>query len=251
MALAKYLTYAEPEAGYWATQSHDVDAIVQSNGGANLGSDMLSIAWQRSAPSNLGEDRAYSHFWFSKVATPGIFSFVPVGEHATIEGFANTWLTAIAAKMSTAWSCVEYVWHRYEQGTARTEDGRAQKPGPAVRRVTKAVTGADAGVRMPDQVASTITLRTASRRHWGRTYIGGITATQMDTTTGRFAQSYVNALADATLTFHDAAKAAGYQMGVYSQLHPAFLTPAQIVCDDTPDIQRRRRAKRTQYRRIL
>jgi hypothetical protein len=244
------ITFAPAEAGYWASQSHGSDVTPHQATGL-LGWSQVRLQFSRTVPTGYVEDLAQMSLSFSKIVGGGEYAYVPTAELSTIEGHLDTFYTNIKDNISSQYTLVAYVWHHYNADLPRDKSGRGLKPGPAVRTTIKALPGSVATSRAPDQLTSTITWRTTSRRHWGRVYIPGIAASKFDTTYGRLTTATVDDLSAAGLTLHTATQTAGYQLVVASQLHPGVLTPTQIEVDDVPDIQRRRRAKRPSYRSIL
>jgi hypothetical protein len=104
--------------------------------------------------------------------------------------------------------------------------------------------------RSPDQLACNLTIRTASRKHWGRIELPGIDIGKWDPASGRLLNSSIDLLSGAFDGLHNSLATAGYRLGVWSQLHPTFMTASQLEVDDVPDIQRRRRPKRRNYAKI-
>jgi hypothetical protein len=256
LAKTKAIRYKTEEAAYWNAQAVDHDADMADQSGL-LGCTRVTLKWNRVTLTGLGEDQVMTKFWFAKIAGTD-YAYVPVAELATIEGFLNTFVATISSWIHTSYTMVEYAWHQFTENSPRTDDkvlgvgmGAGQKPGPAVRTTVRAAVGADASGRLPDQVTLNVTLRTASRRHWGRSCFPGVTNGSLQGSYGRWNNTVVDGFANAVNVLHDSAVAATYQMGVYSQTHPAFLTPKTIEADDVVDIQRRRRAKRTGYRKLV
>lgn len=100
---------------------------------------------------------------------------------------------------------------------------------------------------LPNQDAITVTFRTASRRHWGRIYLGGfVTAVNVD---GRVTTSAVDQIAgDWTdiLTAWQAISGVAPVVFNRSTLNGAAITA--VECDDVWDIQRRRRLATSTHR---
>lgn len=251
MAKMKVLTYAEDQASYWATQAIDPDATIMASGAELLGCSRVSLKWARTVPSTLREDLAMTSMWVAKTVGGNLWSMIPIGELAAMETKLDTFTTSVANNQESGWTLVEYAWHQVNEHTPRDETGRGQKMGPATRTTVKAVLGQSSTIRLPDQVSETITMRTVSRRHWGRMYLPGFSSSMLQADYGRWTTAFVDALATALNTLHDGWQTDGYQIGVWSQLHPAFLTPKQFECDDIPDIIRRRRPKQAAYRKVI
>lgn len=249
MPYVNSIRYKTEEAAYWTSQSVDFGASVADQSGL-LGCSRCTLKWTRLQPAGVTEDQAMTHLWFGKIAGTD-FAYVPTVELASIEAAMDTWMTALLPFIANDFTLVEYAWHHFTEDLPRTVDGRGQKPGPAVRVTAKSTAGTFSGTCLPHQVACNITLRTASRRHWGRSAIPGMGSGNLQGDYGRWTSTMVDAFAAATKTLHDSQQTASYQLGVWSQLHPAFLAPKQVEVDDVPDIVRRRRAKRTAYRKIV
>lgn len=250
-AKLKVITHANTEGTYWAAQPIDYDCTLVDAGASVLGCSRVTVAFSRTVPAGLREDRACTSFWIAKTVGGNLWSVIPVAELAAAEAPLDTWASAWAAQSHSDWRIVEYAWHQVTQNSPRTDDGRGQQMGPATRVTVKNVVGTSATNRLPDQVAQTVTLKTCSRRHWGRTYLPGHGSNDLQTSYGRWLNATVDALVLNINDLHDALQAAGYQLGVYSQLHPAFMTPRAIQSDDIPDIIRRRRGKQAGYRKIM
>lgn len=249
----KQITYSAQEEEYWKAQPIDVDCTLTNSGAAVLGVSRVSVAFSRIVPAGVREDRAVTSLWVAKIVGGGLYSVVPVAELATLEIALDTFMSSTLSLIHSDWRCIEYAWHQVTEDSPRTDDPehRGQKMGPATRVTVKNNPGTAGTTRLADQVSRTTTLRTCSRKHWGRSYWPGGVAGNMQTTFGRWTNTVVDNSVAFTDTLHNTWQDAGYQLGVYSMLHPAFLTPKAIECDDIPDIVRRRRAKQPSYRKIL
>lgn len=130
-------------------------------------------------------------------------------------------------------------------------------PHPVKQVDSVAVAGTLGGsFALPPQVASTVTLRTPSRRHWGRFYMPAPSYTMLDGTNnskaGRFSQTFVDGLANAVGAMFESAIADGtVAPAVYTPSAAGFLAVLAVEVDDVPDVQRRRRFATTGYRKIL
>lgn len=251
MPKLKNLTFASDQETYWRSKAIDADATVVNSASALLGTSRVTLGFTRVTPAGTREDRAVTSIWVAKAVGGGLFSMIPVSELAALEPALTTFVTTIMVGISSDWINVEYAWHQVNEDSPRDETGRGQKMGPAVRTTVVSNIGSSGVTRLPDQVASTLTLRTVVRSSWGRLYWPGGVSANLQTQYGRWLTTRVDNLANALNTLHDTWQTAGYQIGVYSQLHPAFLTPKAIEVDDVPDIVRRRRVKQANYRKIL
>lgn len=247
MAYTKEVTHVGAEAGYWAGQTFDFDAVVTDAGATSIGCSRVTMKWKRTVPTGLSEDLVMCTLSVAKANAGHIFNQLTSAELATVEGYLDSFWTTVKAYCTTQLTLVEYAWHGVSGTSPRTEDGKGQKMGPAVRVTVKSVAGTDSVGRGPDQLATNITLRTASRKHWGRVYLPGIGIDKWDTTYGRLTTTVVDGVAGAANTLNNSIETGGFRLGVWSQLHPAFLSAKTVEVDDVPDIQRRRRPKRRNY----
>jgi hypothetical protein len=250
-AKVKNLTYASDYKTYWDAQPKDADTNYVNSGAAVLGATRLICSYVRATPAGTREDRAVFGVWCAKIVGGGLYSRHDISELAGLETAADAFTTALKAFMSTSWQLVEYAWFFVTQDSPRDDSGRSQLMGPPARITSKSVFGSGGTQSLPHQCASTITLRTASRRHWGRSYIPGLSVGQVDAQYGRLTTTCTDGLASAMNTLHNTWQDAGTQLGTYSLLKPAFLTPKQIEVDDIFDIVRRRRAKQSAYKKLL
>lgn len=101
---------------------------------------------------------------------------------------------------------------------------------------------------VPDQVAQTVTFRTASRIHWGRIYLPGPYSSGLGST-GRISSTTVDLIVGAVRTMANSASSAGFELVVPSTSHRAVLGIREMSMDSTADVIRSRRAKRPDYRK--
>jgi hypothetical protein len=254
------IVHPSNQAAYWAGQAKEVGTTLVDAGPATVGCNHLGVGFSRTVPAGTREDRMYFNLHIAKTAGT-LFSFETSGtEMATLEGLLDAWWTTVKALSTNQVSLVEYRWHvvrddSFNTYSDKTEDPdrayKADKLGPAFRVTTRAVAGSVATSRLPDQVAATCTFRTASRRHWGRVYVPGIAFSQIDNTWGRLSTAYTVALAGAFRTLANALVTNGYELIVWSPSYRSGLTIRELMVDDIPDIQRRRRGKQASVRTVL
>jgi hypothetical protein len=249
VALTPAINYKTEEEAYWLAQSVIFGTLIRDQGG-QLGASRLTITFKRSEPAGLEDDLLAPGMWIAKIAGPE-FSYVPIAELPAIETIVSTALGLIMEQTPNDITATSYVWHQYHENLPRDKTGRGQKPGPAVRVTPINIVGVGAGQKLPDQVAFNTTVRTASRKHWGRTAWPAPSSAQLQQDYGRWANAHVDAMAAWIDGTRDNLESSGYALGVWSQLHPAFLTCVSIGADDIPDIVRRRRLKRVGHRSVL
>ena len=222
---------------YWTAQSKFADTQLNAvEGGLGFGFDRLSVIWSRPT-----QDDVEVNFSFAKqLAGAAITTLDPATDMPGVEANLDTWWTAIKGFISSDLVLKEYTWHEFKEG--------AQKPGPAIRTTLKSVPGTNGGFRAPDQDAVTASLRTSSRRHWGRIFLPGLTVNACSLG-GFISQSSVvdpfAAAMNALWTSYHSSP--GILLGVSSIKFQAFLTLDSLVVDNIWDVQRRRRLKHPTY----
>jgi hypothetical protein len=95
-----------------------------------------------------------------------------------------------------------------------------------------------------------ITFRTAARKHWGRVYVPGLTMINIDKTYGLWTQTAVDTIAAYWHTFLASLITNAQTIGVWTYRRRAFLDISQLEVDNVVDIQRRRRANHSTYKKI-
>jgi hypothetical protein len=246
MAYLHQITRTPDSAAYWATQSMFADTVVTEQPVATLGADRVSLRFGRLVPAGAREDDMFISLTLAKIVGGGLYSTLLPAELASAETALGVWVSNWSGVASSGVSCVEYIWHELRANHNTTPKG-SEAVGPAVRRTTIAVAGANASSRQPDQLAVTETFRTASRKHWGRIYVPGLALPSYDTTYGRITNTRCDSLATATRTLEASWSALSFQLGIWTWKYKAFLPLSELRVDNVADIIRRRRAKQATY----
>lgn len=163
----------------------------------------------------------------------------------------NTQKAAVEAAFTTFWSnvrsyCQQYValsqyrWYHFSFDDPLS--------GPPTRITTPTASSGTKGDGFPSQVASSLTLRTAERKHWGRIYLPGAKTVGG---TGMTIAADVDALTSYFRTFVNACDAADLNPVVYSKARQMVASVSSVEVDDVPDVVRRRRPKSSTYRKVL
>lgn len=164
-------------------------------------------------------------------------------DYAAVESATQTFWTAVSSYSSTDFRLVEHRWYMFGPGVT--------KPNPPSRITTLAtpIVGAS-NVVMPHQVSSTITLRTALRRHWGRIYIPTCGAALL--TGGVYGGGTMTALSSAARTLFTApGTSQGIAPVVWDRVHHRAYGVTDLEIDNVPDIQRRRRIRTATAKTII
>lgn len=164
-------------------------------------------------------------------------------DFAAVESAIQAWWTSNAGSIESSVRLVEHRWYPFGPSVVA--------PNPPTRITTLAtpIVGTSSSVFIR-QVATTITLRTALRRHWGRIYVplGNV----IYNTQGQMSSGTVDAHATSARTMLLAAETSqGVVPVVYDRVRKLAFTITAIEVDSVPDIIRRRRPRDTGYKKIL
>lgn len=239
MAWENRIVAPSAQLSYWTTQSLAAGTVLTDAGAAALGCNKAMFVFTRTTPTGTREDTMTCSFHIGKVAGALFSSFTLTADISAAMIPVGQWWGTLKGSTSSEIVCREVRW--YQQLAS------SDKTGPAISIIADTRAGVVATSRLPDQVSSTVTLRSASRRHWGRSYVPGITRADIDTTYGRLTTAKADAIALATRTLKNDLTAAGFELLVWSPTASSALTIADIHADDVVDIVRRRRAKQTNY----
>lgn len=232
-------------AGYWAEQSKFSDAVVIPAAADQLSASRVTLQFGRTTPTGTIEDLASFTMHLCIHVGSGVYGRLTDGQKADAEADLDTLMTAQMALMHQSHTLKGYAWHDVDAGD--------KYYGPVDRLTSKNIAGSAAGTRLPDQVAASVTWRTASRKHWGRVYVPGISHSSLDALYGRPTNGWCDQTASNFRTFANAllSNTAATELVVYSHAHQAILSVDEIHCDNVPDVVRRRRFKQPSYRKAF
>lgn len=164
-------------------------------------------------------------------------------DFAAAESAFTTFWTAVSAMIPNDVRLIEQRWYPFGPGVV--------KPNPPSRvTAVSPMQGSFGTASVAHQLASTVTLRTALRRHWGRFYmpLGGA----VNATGGTIDSSNCDTIANAARTLLTGpGTAQGVVPVVWDKVHHRAYGVTAIEVDSVPDIIRRRRARTTNYRKII
>lgn len=235
------IIHATGQSAYWAAQSVYSDTVLEAVDDASS-YEGVTLVFSRTTPTGITDDYMMTTLHaFHRIAANTISGFTDA-ERATIEGYLDTMWTSLKPQNPATLTLVEYRWHHLHL------DG--SPVGPAVRITPKGVAATGSTTQgIPDQVSETITFRTASRRHWGRSYWPKLRYTSFDQY-GRLTSSETDGLAAGFHTFINSMEAAAFPVAVASRRYGGLLTVSQLAVDSTPDVIRRRRDKHPAYTKV-
>lgn len=225
----------EANETYWEGQSVLSGTEIEVDSLDTFGFSRVTLVFTRTTPTGTREDDMTAGLsWAS--AAGGVAVPLSSAEMASIETALGTWWGAVKSLAYSGYTLAEYVWHEYQPITSR--------PGPAVRTTTVGVVGTSASGRLPDQDCFTTTYKTASRKHWGRSYWPTTSQGFLDSTYGRWTSGSVTTLLNATKTLLDTDGSSDQVTSCVASIkYPALLGIRELQVDNIVDIQRRRRAK--------
>lgn len=203
-------------------------------GGGGIGVRRATLLLDRSSASP-GDDAATMHFDFLNITGGNPDDTWITADYTTLENLIVTWQGSVAAYMPAYVNMTRILWHRVGPGIP--------KPNPAERILDFGVVhaGSATGINAP-QVATTITLRTGLRKHWGRTYMP---LGQTLSTSARVPAATQTAIVNATLTLLRGAASNDFHPVVVTTNPDGAAGIEYVEVDDVPDVQRRRRWKHT------
>lgn len=246
MAFTRALTHTPDQAAYWDGQSMFADTVRTTQPASTLGCHKVTMVWTRATPAGTREDLCTCSLAVAKIVGGGLYSPFLTSELASLETGLDTYASDAAGSQDNDYTLSEFVWHEHRASHPPTESG-SEKLDTAVRRTAKTIVGSVANARQPDQVSMSITIRTTSRKHWGRIYLPGMAQGSNDGTWGRILNAAVDNRALAMRNLVNTWNSASAQLGVWSWKKGAFLPITEVKVDNVWDIQRRRRAKQASY----
>lgn len=164
-------------------------------------------------------------------------------DFASVELAAAAWWSGSTGKFSTGCRLEEFRWYPFGPGVA--------PPNPPARITTLAtpIAGTNA-LAWPHQMAGTVTFRTTLRAHWGRIYVPWTPAGVGPT--GRNSAAIVDGMMVDVLPFlTDPGESQGVVPVVWDRNRKSAFTITALEIDDVPDVIRRRRPAKTNYRKIV
>lgn len=164
-------------------------------------------------------------------------------DYTAVEAAVQAFWTANASNISADWRLVEHRWYPFGPAVV--------PPNPPVRVTTLGTPIVGSGGNgVAHQLASTVTFRTALRRHWGRIYIPF--SGMQGFFGGQGPDATVDALANSARTMITGpATSQGVMPVIWDRNRKVALGITAIEADGIPDIVRRRRPRTPHYKKIL
>lgn len=229
------VTYSTPEYSGAALVSGGPSAVL----GSGVGVRRAVIEMSQTAPGTVVDDKRMIHWDFMNLTGGAPDDTWTTTDYTDAETPLIAWLGAIAPYVTQEATFTAIKWYREGTGVV--------PPNPAERVTPISVPGTGASLTMPPQTAVSITLKTARRKQWGRTYLPGVTSVGLGGR-GAITTSVVDALGAATNTMVLAANSHDLHPGVLSKVAGSWFALEQIQIDDVWDVIRSRRWKNTTHR---
>lgn len=237
----RFILSANDTASYWENQSKYSDTeIYAADDAPEITFSVVQVVFDRTSPTGVVEDvMLFDLAVCQTLLTQGSIS-LDSGDRGDVETALDAWWTSWKAQTPSTITLKEYRWHNYHVGTSR--------PGPAVAVTTKNVVATGSGTtRLPDQVAHSVTFRTASRKHWGRVYVPALVPSALSAY-GRLTDAQTDSRLANWKTLLEAIDTVdvagdGITPVVWSRVGKALLSIDVIAMDSTCDVIRSRRAK--------
>lgn len=245
------LNYDSGRSDYWNTVTVDSGTIKTARDPNVLHGSVVQMRFARSEPTGVREDLALIDLHMGIATGAGAWSELNDADAAAAEATLDTLWTTIKTLFTAHIILDSYVWRHYGADYPLGKTGLS-KPSPIWRTTARTVAGTAATVTQPDQIATSVTFRTASRRHWGRVYLPAL-ATGNSTAEGRMIAARCDTIATAFRTalvdLNDNARQC--DVFVWSPKYRGQFSVSELAVDDVYDVIRSRRAKVPTYKKVF
>lgn len=243
-----FLVYDSGKSAYWDTQTLSSGAVKVSTDPGTLKGSVVAVTYSRSEAVGVREDVAMWTLHMT-VAT-GINSAwdsLTAADKVAVETILDALWTTIKVKIPAHYVLSSYVWRDFAADNPLGESGLS-KPSVVNRITTRNVAGSDATGNQEDQVSCNVTFRTASRRHWGRSYLPGMGAGRL-TGESRWVSADLDVIAGAFNTAFISMNGLARVVHpvVWSPKYRGFFSVETLAVDNVPDVIRSRRPKSATY----
>lgn len=247
-----FLVYDSGKSDYW-------DDVTTTTGTSKTALDphvvagsTVQVVFNRSEPAGVRENVALFDLHLSTNAGLGA-AWSPLSNTtlASVETALDAWWTTVKLQYYTHWIMGGYVWRHFGADFPLGSTGLS-KPSPIFRTTVRSVAGTSGATAwLTDQTACSVTYRTASRRHWGRSYMPPPVSVNLDAFS-RYTATYVDMLAGAFDTLFQTMNGlpAETHPVVWSSKYRGFFAVRQLACDNVPDVIRRRRPYSKTYTKV-
>lgn len=229
--------------------------------------------YQRNTPLGTEEDYALWGVDIVNVTSNTIDSTWTEGDFALVEAAASELAQALSGMQASHHTLVERAYYMRafnpdipwgqpvprivtDPDTGEQEEmNRFVRGGPPVFRQALTLAGGATPSGAPYQAAMSVTLKTPTRKHWGRIYLPGLAGTATPGTNGRFSTAACQQVANLFAEYAADLSANDFYLSVTTTQHEKKYAAAhhavrEIQVDDVPDVIRRRRPRQASVRSI-
>jgi hypothetical protein len=190
------------------------------------------------------EDQVVNVYDFVNITSGEIDTSWTTADFEGVEARLSSFYSSITGFLSSSLNLREFRWQVLPSPAGDTPAVRVGHP------INPIVGGGTSS--LPHQDAMTITKVVRPRRHWGRIYLGPLSAGMLaQTDQGRFLSNRVTGAATSFQALLTGLQSDDTPMVVFDRTYSRAFTVDGVRVDDIPDIQRRRRADQTPFRSIL
>jgi hypothetical protein len=193
------------------------------------------------APGGFTDDVRVMHFDFLNLTGGAPDDTWTDTDYAQAETAVENWFGAVQSCLSTTYTFHEARWYRIGPGV--------NPPNPAQKVFAVTNVGSSSSAELPPQCALSITLKTAARKQWGRTYLPGLT-TAMLGGFGLADSTKVNLVGAATDALIAEANTHDLHLVVYSPTKQAANTVESVQVDNVIDVIRSRRWRNATHKYV-
>jgi hypothetical protein len=207
--------------------------------GDGAGVRRAQLVFDRTPPGAFTDDVAVMHFDYMNITGGSPDDTWITSDFTDLEGFLSTWWTGVHPFVTSRVTLREIRWYRVGHGVVGSN--------PAERVTTVGVAGSSSSQELPPQCALSLTIKTARRKQWGRTYLPGLVSGSL-ATGGTYDPTSVDAIGTYTAAMAASCVTKQFYMGVMSLTAGSFFTNEQVQVDDIVDVIRRRRWRNPTHR---
>jgi hypothetical protein len=228
----------------------------------------VAMSFQRATPVGTVEDRAMVGLNLTNITSGDLDKSWTTQDYTDCDTILTEFWTGLKPAITNGHTLVDLRYYKKTFNSAVPKNTpadaidpatgkhylRFNKLGPPEHIFAINQTGGTSAAPMAYQVAASITLKTPTPKHWGRIYVPGLTS-NASTTNGRWTPSTCTLLANQMAELIDDLHQKSFQLvvpttQVNNVIHYALQTVSQVVVDDIPDVQRRRRPKQAALRTV-
>jgi hypothetical protein len=206
-----------------------------------IGVRRYSLVFVPTPPGSFTDDVRLMHFDFLNLTGGAPDDTWTDTDYANVFNGMEGWFAAIKSYVSDQYTLREMRVYRIGPGIT--------PPNPPAKVYPVGIAGTSSSTELSPQSALSLTLKTAERKRWGRTYLPGLTSALL-TTHGVASSSAVDAIGGALDTSFSALISDDFHPVVYSPTTQAANMVEQVQVDNLIDVIRSRRWRNATHKYI-